>query len=73
MGYGRKQSQEGFPEEAAMKLKEQKDRDGHPGRDGGTHAPRPRARAETLLQGIRAGQAPGQGARVPEGGGDADL
>ena len=37
MGYGRKQSQEGFPEEAAMKLKEQKDRDGHPGGDGGTH------------------------------------
>lgn len=76
MGYGRRQSQEGFPEEAAMKLKEQKDRDGHPGREGGMHqgrGPEQRCCCKGLSRQreIRAGQAPGQGASVPgegEGG-----
>lgn len=76
MGYGRRQSQEGFPEEAAMKLKEQKDRDGHPGREGGMHqgrGPEQRCCCKGLSRQpeIRAGQAPGQGTSVPgegEGG-----
>lgn len=73
MGYGRKQSQEGFPEEAAMKLKEQKDRDGHPGGDGGTHQGRgPEQRH--CCRGSERARLPdrAQGSRERERG-DADL